>query len=132
MATKNRKTVKNNKTMEKPQQQWNEFFRGHVAGLQYYSHQLANIKAGDTLSFVHERNNPHSPHAVAIYCNEHKIGHVKDPIAQEMVDVRDFYNWRGSVVSYNPTNPTWQMCVILIERATKPIVVDGRDSIPFN
>lgn len=111
---------------------WKEFYRDHVAGLQYYGHQLASVQAGDEVKLIHEPANPHSPHAVAVCVNDVKIGHVKDNAARFMVGHRKNYKWRAHVISYNPSNPTWQMCVILIEHATLPPEPKSLDPVEFN
>lgn len=50
----------------------------HIAGFQYADGALVlgDLKAGDKLALCAERDNPHDPEAVAIYCGKTKLGYV--------------------------------------------------------
>ena len=50
----------------------------HIAGFQYADGALVldDLKAGDKLTLCAERDNPHDPEAVAIYCGNTKLGYV--------------------------------------------------------
>lgn len=136
MSTKrNKKSTKATKSSDmEVQYPFNEVYRDHVAGLQYYGHQTIDIKPNDEVKLFHDRGNMHSKHAIAVYVRGVKIGHVKDVNARVLIENREAFNWRASVVSYNPTNPTWQMCVIKIERQPKPLVYapTPAEGIPFD
>lgn len=134
---KKQNTKKSNKSAEAEAMEaypFTEVYRDHVAGLQYYGHQTIDIKSGDEVKLFHDRANPNSVHAIAVYVHGVKIGYVKDLAARVLIVNRECYNWRASVVSYNPTNPTWQMCVIKIERQSKPIQWNpmSAEGVPFD
>ena len=50
----------------------------HIAGFQYADGALVlgDLKVGDKLTLCAERDNPHDPEAVAIYCGNTKLGYV--------------------------------------------------------
>lgn len=50
----------------------------HIAGFQYADGALVlgGLKVGDKLTLCAERDNPHDPEAVAIYCGNTKLGYV--------------------------------------------------------
>lgn len=117
-----RKTTK--KTKQEPK--WVEAYRDSVAGFKYYDGQKAELAAGDELKLVHERNNPYDPHTIAIYKDEFKLGHIKTPHGNKLLGLhRDGAQFRTRVVSYHPTNPSWDMCFILVEVAAPEPVANN-------
>ena len=50
----------------------------HIAGFEYADGALVlgDLKVGDKLTLCAERDNPHDPEAVAIYCGNTKLGYV--------------------------------------------------------
>lgn len=117
-----KKTTK--KTKQEPQ--WVEAYRDSVAGFKYYDGQKAELAAGDTLKLVREPNNPRDPRAIAVYKGEFQIGHIKAPHCNKLLDLkRDGAQFRTRVVSYHPTNPSWDMCFILVEVAAPEPAADN-------
>lgn len=101
-------------TESKPKTKRNIIFEGHLAGVQYSDYQrVVGIRAGRSVSFAWERSNEHDPNAVRTMLDDVSIGYI--PKGETWVFHRAHKAGQkiyGEIVSYNRSNPTWQMIVV--------------------
>ena len=118
-----RKTTK--KTKQEPQ--WVEVYRDCVMDFKLYDGQRAELKAGDELKLVREPNDPRGhAAAIAVYKDKFKLGYIKSPQCNKLLGLkRDGAQFRTRLVSYHPTNPSWDMCFILVEVTTPKSAADN-------
>lgn len=97
-----------------------EVFRDNISGVQYgdYQQVLPKLKAGAKLTLTWERGNNYDPMAIRIDLDKVKLGYVKGN--SEFQRLLHEYREHGikvvaTLVSFNRTNPTWQMLTYKIE-----------------
>jgi hypothetical protein len=93
--------------------------RFHLAGVQYSDYQKAtNLRVDAPLTAVWERTNKFDDRAIAIYCDEVRIGYV--PKADEAQSIMHEYREAGiklhaTCIAFNKTNNTWNMITVKVE-----------------
>lgn len=95
-----------------------EVLRTNIAGVQFSDYQTCvGIKAGSKLKLWWEPSNKFDAQAIRVeYCGT-KIGYIpKGPMQQSLHSYREAgTRVYASIVSYNKTNPTWNMFVVKCE-----------------
>ena len=92
-----------------------------IAGVKYSDYQKAKLAVDMGVIFIGEPRNVFDRWAIRIECNGVKIGYVPagSSIQRGMWDEHNRGSKiQGRIVSYNKSNPTWEMIVIqpLIQR----------------
>lgn len=103
-----------------------QLYSFHIRGFQYWDGALIidKLKVGSKLKLRIEPDNPHDPHAVAIYCGSSKLGYVPAEI-NVTLSLMLFYGHKGvfeaRVLQVNQEAEPWKQVRLGI------FVADNRD-----
>ena len=85
----------------------------YIAGFQYWdgAFALPDLKAGTTLTFKAERDNPHDSNAMALFFGDAKLGYVPKGL-NEVYSIMCFYGHASAfecrILQVAPENDPWE------------------------
>lgn len=89
-----------------------------VRGFRYYEGpgMLTQMKVGQLIELVREPDNPYDSCAIALYCNNHKIGYIPsedNPVLSRLLDAR-LLDILAEITHLEPNAQTWENVCIAI------------------